>query len=88
MTDKPIAPQRGFLSFTVQNSNLSYVRQALILGQYTSSTLTGTEAVVDLLIGGTMAEALAMGCYHDRPGSCSSTPASAIALSKSNDAFR
>jgi hypothetical protein len=88
MTSNLIAPNQGLLSITVHNGNLSYLRQALMLGHYTSSTLTGTEAVVDLLIGGTMAEALAMGCYPDRPGSCSSTPASAIALSKSNDAFR
>ena len=64
-----IAPRQEALSITVQNGNLSFVRQALMLGHYTSSTLTGTEAVVDGLIGGTMGEALAMGCYPDRPGS-------------------
>ena len=69
MADKPTDSKRGSLSITVQNGNLSFVRQALMLGHYTSSTLTGTEAVVDGLIGGTMAEALAMGCYPDRPGS-------------------
>jgi hypothetical protein len=69
MADKPTDSKRGSLSITVQNGNLAFVRQALMLGHYTSSTLTGTEAVVDLLIGGTMGEALAMGCYPDRPGS-------------------
>ena len=69
MADKPTDSKRRSLSITVQNGNLSFVRQALMLGHYTSSTLTGTEAVVDGLIGGTMAEALAMGCYPDRPGS-------------------
>jgi len=64
-----IDPSQGALSITVQNGNLSFVRQVLMLGHYNSSTLTGTEAVVDRLIGGTMAEALAMGCYPDRPGS-------------------
>jgi hypothetical protein len=69
MADKPTDSKRGSLSITVQNGNLAFVRQALMLGHYTSSTLTGTEAVVDLLIGGTMGEALAMGCYPDCPGS-------------------
>jgi tetratricopeptide (TPR) repeat protein len=69
MADKPTDSKRRSLSITVQNGNLSFVRQDLMLGHYTSSTLTGTEAVVDGLIGGTMAEALAMGCYPDRPGS-------------------
>ena len=69
MADKPTDSKRGSLTITVQNGNLAFVRQALMLGHYTSSTLTGTEAVVDLLIGGTMGEALAMGCYPDRPGS-------------------
>ena len=64
-----IAPRQETLSIIVQNGNLSFVRQALMLGHYTSSTLTGPEAVVDGLIGGTMGEALAMGCYPDRPGS-------------------
>lgn len=69
IADKSIDLKQGSLSITVQNGNLAFVNQALMLGHYTSSTLTGTEAVVDRLIGGTMAEALAMGCYPDRPGS-------------------
>lgn len=57
------------LPITVLNGNLKFVRQVLMLGHYTSTTLTGTEAVVDRLIGGTMKQALALGCYPDRPGS-------------------
>jgi len=57
------------LAIKVRNGNLKFVRQALLIGHYTSSTLTGTEAVVDRLIGGTLADALAMGCYPDWPGS-------------------
>jgi len=57
------------LAIKVRNGNLKFVRQALLIGHYTSSTLTGTEAVVDRLIGGTLADALAMGCYPDSPRS-------------------
>lgn len=57
------------LAIKVRNGNLKFVRHVLLIGHYTSSTLTGTEAVVDQLIGGTLADALAMGCYPDWPGS-------------------
>jgi hypothetical protein len=57
------------LAIKVRNGNLKFVHQALLIGHYTSSTLTGTEAVVDRLIGGTLADALAMGCYPDSPRS-------------------
>jgi len=57
------------LAIKVRNDNLKFVRQVLLIGHYTSTTLTGTEALVDRLIGGTLADALAMGCYPDWPGS-------------------
>jgi len=57
------------LAIKVRNDNLKFVRQVLLIGHYTSTTLTGTEDVVDQLIGGTLADALAMGCYPDWPGS-------------------
>jgi hypothetical protein len=57
------------LAIKVRNGNLKFVHQALLVGHYTSSILTGTEAVVDKLIGGTLADALAMGCYPDLPES-------------------
>jgi pimeloyl-ACP methyl ester carboxylesterase len=63
------APGDPPLAIKVRNGNLKFVRQALLIGHYTSSTLTGTEAVVDKLIGGTLADALAMGCYPDWPES-------------------
>jgi tetratricopeptide (TPR) repeat protein len=64
-----LAPGNQSLTIKVRNGNLKFVRQALLIGHYTSSTLTGTEAVVDRLIGGTLADALAMGCYPDWPDS-------------------
>lgn len=56
------------LQITVHNSHLAYVKQPLMLGHYSSSKLTGTEALVNRLIGGTMTEALEIGCYPDLPG--------------------
>lgn len=57
------------LRITVVNGDLKFVRHPLMLGHYTSSTVTGTEAVVDRLIGGTMSESLALRQYPDTPGS-------------------
>lgn len=57
------------LPITVHNSHLAYVTPPLMLGHYTSSKLTGTEALVDQLIGGSMGKALQIGCYPDHPGS-------------------
>jgi pimeloyl-ACP methyl ester carboxylesterase len=64
-----LAPSDMPLMIKVRNGNLKFVRQVLLIGHYTSSRLTGTEAVVDKLIGGTLTDALAMGCYPDWPGS-------------------
>ena len=64
-----LAPSDPPLPITVRNGNLKFVRQVLLIGHYTSSRLTGTEELVDKLIGGTMADALAMGCYPDWPDS-------------------
>ncbi|MDO9316407.1 MAG: CHAT domain-containing protein [Burkholderiaceae bacterium] len=56
------------LNITVVNGDLKFVRHPLMLGHYNSSHLTGTEAVVDRLIGGTMSESLALRQYPDLPG--------------------
>ena len=56
------------LNITVINGDLKFVRHPLMLGHYNSSHLTGTEAVVDRLIGGTMSESLALRQYPDLPG--------------------
>ncbi len=56
------------LHITVINGDLKFVRHPLMVGHYTSSNVTGTEAVVDRLIGGTMSESLALRQYPDAPG--------------------
>ncbi|MFM9915121.1 MAG: CHAT domain-containing protein, partial [Rhizobacter sp.] len=62
------AKPSGALDITVVNGDLKFVRHPLMLGHYNSSHLTGTEAVVDRLIGGTMSESLALRQYPDVPG--------------------
>ena len=71
------------LPVSVINGDLKFVRHPLMLGHYTSSRVTGTEGVVNGLIGGTMAESLSVQQYPDAPGthqffantgSCNSNP--------------
>lgn len=56
------------LRLSVLNGDLKFVREPLMLGHYTSSRLTGTEAVMDRLIGGTMGQSLGLRQYPDVPG--------------------
>jgi tetratricopeptide (TPR) repeat protein len=56
------------LEVTVLNGNLMFIRQPLLIGHYRGSQLTGSEAVVDNLIGGAMAASLGAGVYPDGPG--------------------
>ncbi|MFY9511672.1 MAG: hypothetical protein WAQ05_11945, partial [Rubrivivax sp.] len=56
------------LRVTVLNSHLAFVAQPLLLGHYRSLALTGTERVVDHLLGGAMSASLAAGLYPDAPG--------------------
>ena len=56
------------MNITVVNVDLKFMRHPLMLGHYNSSHLSGTEAVVDRLIGGTMSESLALRQYPDLPG--------------------
>lgn len=63
------APAPSALKVTVLNGNLSFVRQALLVGHSRSLNLTGTEAVVNSLIGGAMKASLDAGLYPDAPGS-------------------
>ena len=51
------------LRITVVNGDLTFEHEALMLGHYHATRLTGTEKVMDGLIGGTMARSLAMGVY-------------------------
>lgn len=53
---------------TVENGNLKLVREPILVGHYRSPRLTGTEEVLDHLIGGALGTALALGAYPDGPG--------------------
>jgi tetratricopeptide (TPR) repeat protein len=76
MTDAPVvqprrkaaasrtkAPEEEPLRITVTNGDLTFEPEALLLGHYHSTQLTGTEKVMDGLIGGAMKRSLDMGVY-------------------------
>jgi pimeloyl-ACP methyl ester carboxylesterase len=56
------------LQVTVVNGDLAFIRQPLLLGHYRSLRLTGTEGLMDGLIGGTLKRSLGMGLYPEAPG--------------------
>jgi len=56
------------LQLTVLNGNLSFIRQPLLVGHYRTSVLTGTEGVVNRLVGGAMQAAVDAGLYPDEVG--------------------
>jgi hypothetical protein len=51
------------------NGDLSFESNPLMLGHYVSTELTGTEAVVNRLVGGTMEHSLKVGLYPSAAGS-------------------
>ena len=51
------------------NGDLTFEREALLLGHYRSTRLTGTEGVMDRLIGGAMGHSLDAGLYPFSIGS-------------------
>jgi tetratricopeptide (TPR) repeat protein len=53
------------LPVTVVNGNLKFISQPLMLGHYRSLKLTGTEWVMDQLIGGTMTQMVELRQYPD-----------------------
>ena len=57
------------LHVSVLNGDLKFVHQPLMVGHYRSLLLTGTEGVVDRLVGGAMSKSLSAGLYPDGPGS-------------------
>jgi hypothetical protein len=57
------------LRITVINGDLTFVAEPLMLGHYRASKLTGTERVMDGLIGGAMDGALQRGLYPGKPQS-------------------
>ena len=61
------APAIPALRITVINGDLTFVAEPLMLGHYRASKLTGTERVMNGLIGGAMDEALQRGLYPGAP---------------------
>jgi len=61
-------PAQAPLRITVTNGDLTFEREVLFLGHYRAMRLTGTEAVMDRLIGGAMAQALRSGVYPSSIG--------------------
>ena len=62
---RPAAP----LAITVINGDLTFEKEPLLLGHYRATKLTGTERIMDELIGGAMNRSLALGVYPMAPGS-------------------
>jgi CHAT domain-containing protein/pimeloyl-ACP methyl ester carboxylesterase len=56
------------LHVSVLNADLKFVHQPLVVGHYRSLALTGTEEVVDRLVGKAMSRSLAAGLYPDGVG--------------------
>ena len=68
--ERPTPPGDGpALRITVVNGDLTFVAEPLMLGHYRASKLTGTERVMNGLIGGAMHGALQRGLYPVTPGS-------------------
>lgn len=63
VADAAPMPDEEPLTITVTNGDLTFEREALLLGHYRATRLTGTEAVMDRLLGGTMRHALECGLY-------------------------
>ncbi len=68
LADTLAGPQGAALRVTVVNGNLCFVKQPLMVGHSRSLSLTGSEGVVNTLIGGGMRAALNAGLYPDAPG--------------------
>ncbi|CAN5858868.1 hypothetical protein BH18ACI5_BH18ACI5_19490 [soil metagenome] len=62
-------PEGPTLHITVVNGDLTFEAETLLLGHYDATRLTGTEKIMDRLIGGTMDRSLAMGVYPVAIGS-------------------
>ena len=56
------------LRVSVLNSDLKFINQPLMVGHYGSMVLTGTEWVVDALVGCAMSKSLTAGLYPEGPG--------------------
>ncbi len=56
------------LRVSVQNGDLRFINQPLLVGHYRSMVLTGTEWIVDELVGNAMSRSLGAGLYPDATG--------------------
>jgi hypothetical protein len=56
------------LDITVHNGDLSFVREPLMIGHYRAIRLTGTERVMNILVGEALEHSLKAGLYPDLPG--------------------
>ncbi|MBN8511272.1 MAG: CHAT domain-containing protein, partial [Burkholderiales bacterium] len=56
------------LRIVVHNGNLKFVNEPLLVGHYASARLTGSEQIVNRLIGGAMGESLRAGLYPTQLG--------------------
>lgn len=65
----PERPDMTPLRITVTNGDLTFESEPLLLGHYRSLQLTGTEKVMDRVIGGAMTRSLERGVYPLAPGS-------------------
>ena len=63
------APEEPPLRITIINGDLTFEPEPLLIGHYRSTRLTGTEAVMDNLIGGLMSRSLGIGLYPSSIGS-------------------
>ena len=57
------------LRVSVHNGDLKFIKQPLLVGHYRSLVLTGSEWVVDGLVGNVMSKSIAAGLYPDGTGS-------------------
>jgi hypothetical protein len=62
------SPQARALRVAVEHGSLKFIKPPLMVGHYESDALSGTERVVDELIGGTMSVALKAHAYPRDPG--------------------
>ena len=62
-------PSAGRLEVVVLNADLRFTDQALLVGHYRSTTLTGAEAAIDNLLDQRMSRSLNAGLYPSAPGS-------------------
>ncbi len=61
-------PAGAALHVRVVNGDLTFIHQPMLVGHYRSLSITGTEAVVDRMLGGAMAASLQAGLYPQAPG--------------------